>query len=107
MNVNVSIIIVCHNDGVWLRNCLQSLCAQTMAGCEVIVVDNSSTDGTAAPASELVSALPNGRFLQTGGAHRFGGGCRTRPPAATGEDAYLLYPDVPPGRARLRPHLPA
>ena len=46
----VSLIIPAHNEEKHLRACLQSVARQTVKPFEVIVVDNNSTDGTAAVA---------------------------------------------------------
>ena len=45
--IDVSIIIVNWNTRDLLRNCLQSITAQTSAPHEIIVVDNASRDGSA------------------------------------------------------------
>lgn len=44
----ISILIVCRNPGLRLRAALASVAAQTLAECELVVVDGASTDGTAA-----------------------------------------------------------
>lgn len=47
----ISVIIPALNDAVLLRGCLEALAAQTRQADEIIVVDNGSTDDTAAVAS--------------------------------------------------------
>ncbi|MBC7924124.1 MAG: glycosyltransferase family 2 protein [Bryobacteraceae bacterium] len=42
----VSVTIVTWNSGQFIRRCLESVLAQKYSRCEVIVVDNNSTDGT-------------------------------------------------------------
>lgn len=42
----VSILIPCHNASRWLAGTLESLLAQTWPRCEIIVVDDGSTDGS-------------------------------------------------------------
>jgi glycosyltransferase involved in cell wall biosynthesis len=49
--MNVSIIIPVYNEAEHLGACLQAIAAQSVAAYEVIVVDNNSTDGTAAVAA--------------------------------------------------------
>jgi GT2 family glycosyltransferase len=43
----VSVTIVTYNSGRFIRRCLESVLAQDYAKCEIIVVDNASSDGTA------------------------------------------------------------
>ncbi|MCR6030663.1 glycosyltransferase [Nocardioides sp. zg-579] len=49
----VSVVIPARDDGPALRRCLELLARQTVAPLEVVVVDNASTDDTAAVAREL------------------------------------------------------
>ncbi len=58
----VSIIIPCHNAAPWLRATLESALAQTWQDIEVIVVDDGSTDDSAAIAR---SFAPRGVHVQT------------------------------------------
>lgn len=44
----VSILVPCHNGARWLRETLESALAQTYSPCEVIVVDDGSTDDSLA-----------------------------------------------------------
>jgi len=46
----VAVIVPCHNYGHFLAECLSSILAQKIAPAEVIVVDDASTDDTAAVA---------------------------------------------------------
>ena len=46
--MKLSIIIPAYNAEAYLPQCLDSILAQEHQGCEVIVVDDGSTDGTAA-----------------------------------------------------------
>lgn len=43
----VSVLMACRNGLPWLRECLDSLAAQTLVAWELIVVDGASTDGSA------------------------------------------------------------
>jgi len=51
----VSILIPCHNSDRWLGTTLESALAQTHPRCEVIVVDDGSTDSSAAVAERFSS----------------------------------------------------
>jgi glycosyltransferase involved in cell wall biosynthesis len=51
--MNISVIIPAHNEEKFLRKCLESLQKQTEKPFEIIVVDNNSTDRTAAIAREF------------------------------------------------------
>lgn len=46
-NVNISIIIPCYNSARFISATLDMLVFQGLGGCEVIVVNDGSTDGTA------------------------------------------------------------
>jgi glycosyltransferase involved in cell wall biosynthesis len=48
--MNISIVIPVYNEGAHLDACLQAIAVQTVQPLEVIVVDNNSTDDTAAVA---------------------------------------------------------
>jgi glycosyltransferase involved in cell wall biosynthesis len=50
--IRVSLVIPVYNEESHLRLCLDAIAAQTVRPFEVIVVDNNSTDGTVAVASE-------------------------------------------------------
>ncbi len=50
------VVIVNWNRRDLLRACLDSLAAQTFTDFEIIVVDNGSTDGSAAMVRELSAA---------------------------------------------------
>jgi glycosyltransferase involved in cell wall biosynthesis len=57
--MNVSIVIPVYNEAEQLGACLQAIARQTVRPYQVIVVDNNSTDGTAAIAAafDFVSVL--------------------------------------------------
>jgi glycosyltransferase involved in cell wall biosynthesis len=61
--MKISVVIPAYNSARFLPRCLESVFAQTLKPVEVIVVDDGSTDNTAAVAEELgatVLRLPNG-----------------------------------------------
>ena len=51
----LSVVVVAGNAESYLSECLHSLQSQTLSGLEVIVVDNGSTDGTAAVAQQVAT----------------------------------------------------
>jgi glycosyltransferase involved in cell wall biosynthesis len=51
--MNVSIVIPVYNEAEQLTACLLAIAAQTVKPCQVIVVDNNSTDGSAAIAERF------------------------------------------------------
>lgn len=53
ITMDVSVIIPCYNEEKNIAICLRALVAQTRKPLEIIVVDNNSTDGTAAVASSF------------------------------------------------------
>ena len=56
-SVWVSVVIVNHNAGPLLQNCIDALAAQSLSGFEVLIVDNASSDG-----SIEALRLPDRRF---------------------------------------------
>jgi glycosyltransferase involved in cell wall biosynthesis len=48
--VQVSVAIICHNYGQYLAEAVDSVLAQTLLPCEIVVVDDASTDNTEAVA---------------------------------------------------------
>ena len=95
MNPIISLIVVNYNCKQWLDRFFLSLREQTIIGrCEVIMVDNSSTDGSAEVCSNEMKSWPNGHFLPTGGNYGYGGGCNIGARAAGGKYLFFLNPDV-------------
>jgi cellulose synthase/poly-beta-1,6-N-acetylglucosamine synthase-like glycosyltransferase len=54
----VSCIVAVHNEEVLVRQCLASMAAQTYPNTELIVIDDASTDNTAAVLRELAARYP-------------------------------------------------
>ena len=54
---NISVIIVNYNGGEWLQRCVDSVATQDFTDFECLIVDNASTDGSAAALT-----LPDDRF---------------------------------------------
>jgi glycosyltransferase involved in cell wall biosynthesis len=54
--MSISVVIPCHNNGAHLAETLESVRSQTRRPVEVIVVDDASTDDSAAVASQFAEA---------------------------------------------------
>jgi N-acetylglucosaminyl-diphospho-decaprenol L-rhamnosyltransferase len=93
--VQVSVVIVNWNAGAALDDCLASLAAGVGPRCEVVLVDNGSSDGSAAAAR---ARHPWVRIIETGTNLGFAAGANRGAAAARGEVLVFLNPD-----ARLRP----
>lgn len=65
-DVRVSIIIPARNEEQMIGDCLISLSKQTHQNIEVIVVDDSSTDGTREVVSSLTNKFKNIRLVSAG-----------------------------------------
>ena len=60
----ISVVIPIHNVEAYLRECLQSVGRQTVGDLEVIMVDDGSTDGSAAIAREFAERDSRFRLIQ-------------------------------------------
>ena len=58
LNAVVGVVVVNWNRKELLRACLDSLARQTHSSFEVVVVDNGSTDGSAAMVEEMAKTYP-------------------------------------------------
>ena len=91
-NPAVSVVIVGWNVREFLRACLESLRPAWAGGqAEVIVVDNASTDGTAALVRD---AFPTVRLLANATNRGFGAANNQGMAAARGRYFFLLNPDT-------------
>ena len=58
MNPKISVIVPCFNQGIYLSEALESVLKQTLKEWELIIVDDGSTDNSAA-ISKKYSSLDN------------------------------------------------
>jgi GT2 family glycosyltransferase len=93
--VTVSVIIVNWNTGATLDACLASCVADGNGDLEILVVDNASSDGSAAAAR---ARHPRVRLIETGANLGFAAGANRGAAAASGDVLVFLNPD-----ARLLP----
>ncbi len=91
----VSVVVVNYNCLKWFDRFFPSLEQQTIfSRTEIIVVDNTSKDGSAEICEKKMGSWPNGVFLQTGGNYGFGGGGNRGAKIARGKYLLFLNPDV-------------
>lgn len=92
----LSVLIVSYESADALGRSLPALRDELRSGDEVIVVDNSPGDGSAAVVAEL---LPDAKVIEPGANLGFAAGCNRAAAEASGELLLLLNPDnvVAPG----------
>jgi GT2 family glycosyltransferase len=88
--VTASVVVPNFNGSRWLPGCLDSLAAQTLAPAEIVVVDNGSSDGSAALASER----PGVRVLHLGRNLGFGAAANRGIEVAGADSVALVNTDV-------------
>ena len=108
----VSVLIVNHNAGRHLRECLERLCAAAgewpppRGPLEAIVVDNASTDGSAGAVRDVQAEAPvpsmRLRPIVSERNLGFGAGCNLAAREASGRHLLLLNPDAWIDGASLR-----
>ncbi len=87
----ISVVVPFYNNAALLGDCLASIAAQTYRNLQVVIVDDGSTDGSAAIAREHAAADP--RFELVSQRNRGPGAARNRGvAAATGE--FLAFVDA-------------
>lgn len=87
----VTVVVVAYESGPTLSQCLAALDAQTLAGFEIVLVDNASSDGAAqaaARADPTIRLIPNSSNLGFAAAVNQGA------QAARGRWLVLLNPDA-------------
>lgn len=61
----ISVIVPVYNGELYLKNCIESIEAQTYEALEVIIVNDGSTDGTADLCAKLARKYPNLQYITT------------------------------------------
>lgn len=87
----VSVLVVSYNTREMTLDCLRSLREQTSTPHETIVVDNASSDGSAAAIAE---AFPDVRLIASAENHGFAKGNNVAAAEARGDYLLLLNPDT-------------
>jgi len=59
----VTVICLCHNQGRFVREAIQSVLGQTYSNIQLLVVDAASTDNSVKVISECLAARPEIRFI--------------------------------------------
>lgn len=92
----LSVVVPVHDVAGWIGECLRSILGQEGVDLEIVVVDDHSTDGTAAAVTAVGD--PRVRLVPAG---RPGGGPARNQGAALARGEYLAFADgddvVPPG----------
>jgi dolichol-phosphate mannosyltransferase len=94
--VKLSVVIPARNEegsvGETIRALLEELRTAGIAG-EMIIVDDGSTDGTAACVSDLAAGFPAVRLVTNNGRHGFGMAVRTGIAHSTGDAVAVMMAD--------------
>jgi GT2 family glycosyltransferase len=91
----VSVVAVNYNCKKWLDRFFASLQAQSIFDrIELVLVDNTSTDGSDKICQEKMAGWTNGVFLATGGNYGYGGGCNRGAAVARGKYLFFVNPDL-------------
>jgi len=88
---DISLIIVNRNVGTLLSQCLDTVKAAGDIGCEVIIVDNASTDGSQ---TMLAQKYPEVKLISNPRNLGFAAACNIGIKAASGKYPVLLNPDT-------------
>jgi GT2 family glycosyltransferase len=89
-----SVVVVTRDNLTFLRLCLESLLACTERPCELIVVDNGSSDGTPAYLARLAERNPNVRPIGNDSNRGFAAACNQGAALAAGDVLVLLNDDT-------------
>ncbi len=58
-NPLISVVITCYNYGRYLRECVESILSQSLQSCEIIIVNDGSTDDSQSIAESLIGESPS------------------------------------------------
>jgi GT2 family glycosyltransferase len=89
-----SVVVVTRDNLAFLRLCLESVLASTERPCELIVVDNGSSDRTPTYIARLAERNPNVRPIVNDSNRGFAAACNQGAALAAGEVLVLLNDDT-------------
>jgi GT2 family glycosyltransferase len=101
----ISVVVVTRDNLAFLRLCLESVLAGTERPCELIVVDNTSSDGTREYVARLAERNTDVRPIFNDANRGFAAGCNQGTAIARGEVIVLLNDDAAVSRGWHRPLL--
>ena len=91
---DVSVVVVTRDNLPFLRLCLETVLAHSGRPCELIVVDNGSTDGTAAYLERLTDGNPSVRVITNDENRGFAAACNQGAAIAAADVLVLLNDDT-------------
>lgn len=92
MNYKVSVVVPIFNASRYLRECLDSLCAQTLENIQIILVNDGSTDDSAVIAQEYLEKSKDWMIINQEN-HGYGHAVNTGIDSAQGEYISIVEPD--------------
>ena len=91
---DASVVVVTRDNLPFLRLCLETVLAHSGRACELIVVDNGSTDGTAAYLERLAERNPGARVISNDENRGFATACNQGAAIAAADVLVLLNDDT-------------
>jgi GT2 family glycosyltransferase len=98
MSLAISIVVPAHGRAALTRRCLDAVLAEVPGGCEVVVVDDASTDDTPELLDSYGEAI---RWLRLPSNRGYATACNEGAAAATGEALLFLNNDTVPSEGWL------
>jgi GT2 family glycosyltransferase len=93
MSPSISIVVPVHNGAALTRTCLDAVLSEMPSACELIVVDDASTDSTAELLASYGEAIHPLRLVRNLG---YAGACNVGAAEASGEALLFLNNDTEP-----------
>ena len=94
--MKLSVVIPARNEAEGIAGTIRAIC-ETLRGdrilCEILVVDDGSTDGTAQAVADLAEDYPEVRLVRNAGRHGFGHAVRLGLERFTGDAVAIMMAD--------------